>query len=311
MANSALSSNVVKTALDKVFMQTWNEGALPGLVTVADSKVFNQFTSDKAAEIHEVFRGSGYWEQKGESENAAAGQSRTVNQVTYVNTTFAKSEDVPKDFFDDDQHSMVQKLVQEMAREGKATQNLKGFLTYNRAFNASYTGGDGQPLIDTDHPIATGTQSNEVASNPELTPTSLNTAIVQLLQMKKQSGTPGMCAPKTLFVPPALYKYAVEITESKGLADTADNNMNVYSSKYGIYVAQSVFISAAYGGSDTAWFLLSDNHAINRFVRENINTTIIDWKQTRNHNYIYTGRYRESTGWDDYVGIVGSDGTNV
>lgn len=309
MASSALSPNIVKTAIDKLFFQRFNPNMQPGTVTVRDGRVFNQETSTKAAEIHEVFRGNGYWESKGESQNVQAGQSKTVNQVTYVHSVFARSEEIPKEFFDDDQHSMVKGIIREMGDEGVATQNLNGFLTYVRAFNASYVGGDGQPLIDTDHPIATGVQSNEVASNPLLTPDSLNTAIVQMQEMKKQSGSAGMCVPKTLFVPPALYKYAVEITESKGLADTADNNMNVFSSKYGLYVCQSPFIGATYGGSNTAWFLLSDNHSINRFVREAINTSMIPWDKTRNHVNIYTGRYRESTGWDDYIGIVASDGT--
>lgn len=311
MANSSLSPNVVKTALDKVFVQNFNPDMQPGSVTVRDDKVFHQETSTKAAEIHEVFRGSGYWESKAEEQNSQAGQSKTVNPVTYVHTTFSRSENIPKEFFDDDQHSMVKNVVREMADEGVATQNLNGFLVYVRAFNAAYTGGDGQPLIDTDHPIATGTQSNEVASNPLLSPDSLNTAIVQMHEMKKQSGSLGMCTPKTLFVPPALYKYACEITESKGLADTADNNMNVFSSKYGLYVCQSPFIGSAVGGSDTAWFLLAQNHSLTRFVREAINTSMIPWNQTKNHVNIYTGRYRESVGWDDYIGIVASDGTQV
>jgi len=207
---------------------------------------------------------------------------------------------------------MVKGIVREMGDEGIATQNQKGFLTYVRAFSASFVGGDGVPLVSASHPIANGLQSNLVSGNPALSPDSLNTAVTQMLEMKKQSGSMGMCVPKTLFVPPALYKYAVEITESKGLADTADNNVNVYSSKYGIYVCQSPFIGTANGGetagSNTAWFLLSDNHSINRYVRESINTSMIAWDQTKNHVNIYTGRYRESTGWDDYIGIVGSAG---
>ncbi len=311
MANSALNSNIVKTALDKPFMQTFNPTMTPGYATVKTPQLFNQYTSDRGSEIHEVFRGSGYWEEKGESQNAPAGQSRSVNNVSYVHTTYAKSEDVPREFFDDDQHSMVQKMVRDMGDNGFATQNQKGFLTYVRAFNATYTGGDNQPLIDTDHPIANGTQSNEVASNPILSETSLNTAIVQMQEMKKQDGVIAGSRPTCLFVPPALFKTACEIVDSELRSATADNDVNVYSSKYGIMVYQSPFIGAAAGGSDTAWFLLAQNHAINRFVRESINTTIIPWEKTRNHNYVYTARFRESEGWDDYVGVVGSDGTQA
>lgn len=311
MANSALNQNIVKTALDKLFQQSFTPTLLPGYASVENPLVFNQYTSDRGSEIHEVFRGSGEWQTKGESENVQAGQSRSVNQVTYINTTYAQAEDIPMEFFDDDQHSMVEKIIREMALNGRIKREKQGFSVFRNAFDSSFTGGDGTELINPSHPIATGTQSNEVSGNPVLSETSLNTAITQMSEMKKQDGQWGGCVPHCLLVPPTSFKTACEIVESDRRSATADNDMNVYASKYGIYVMQSTFLGASQGGSDTAWYLLSRNHALNRFERESISTHHIPAELTRNHNHVFSARFRESTGWDDYVGVVGSDGTTA
>lgn len=311
MSNSALNSNVVKTALDSLFFQKWDGFQSPGYIGVEDSAVFNQGTSDRAAEIMEVNRGTGLWDSKSETQNVPTDTYRAVNNTTYTHVTFAKALDLPKEYFDDDLHMQVQRNVQDIAVKGRQTQNQQGFSTYRNAFSASFPGADGVSLVSTAHPVQTGTTSNEVASNPILSEASLNTAIVQMREQVDQGGVIMGNVPKCLLVPPALFKLACEIVDSELRSGTADNDTNVYSSKYGIYVKSNEWLGAAGGGSDTAWFLLADNHGVMRFVREGISTDLLDYKYTSNHNYRYTARYRESTGFTDYAGIIGSDGTGV
>lgn len=101
MASSALSPNVVKTAIDEVFMLNFQpEGARPGNASVLDNRIFAQLGSDKAAEILEELKTGGYWDTKSETQNVPAASSRTGNQVTYTHTTYAQGEDIPKEFFD-------------------------------------------------------------------------------------------------------------------------------------------------------------------------------------------------------------------
>lgn len=311
MSNSALNSNVVKTALDKLFFQKWDYTLSPGRITVEDQLVFNQGTSDRAAEIMEVNRGTGLWDSKSETQNVPTDTYLAVNNTTYTHTTFAKALDLPKEYFDDDLHMQVKRNIQDIAAKGRQTQNFRGFSTYRNAFNSAFPGADGVSLISTAHPIATGVESNEVANNPALSEDSINTMIVQLMEQKDQGGVIMGDTPTCLLVPPALFKLACEIVDSELRSGTADNDVNVYSSKYGIYVKQSEQLGAASGGSDTAYFLLAQNHGVMRFVRESINTHLLSYTQTANHNYRYTGRYRESTGFTDYAGIIGSDGTGV
>lgn len=311
MASSALLPNVVKTAIDEVFMLNFQpESARPSNASVLDRQIFAQLSSDRAAEIVEELKTGGYWGTKSETQNVPAASSQTGNQVTYTHTTYAQGEDIPKELFDDDQHSVVARIIREMAINGRQTRERNGMATFRNAFTAGFVGGDGATLCSATHTLLDGsTQDN--ADTAALTETSLETAIVALAEQKSQAGVVMGVQPKVLLVPSALYREAVQITESKLEANTADNNMNVYSAKYGIIVKQSPFIGTAGGGNglNTMWFLLGDMHGLERYEREGINTTLVGWEDSRSDQFLYKARFRESVGWSSHFGIYGSDGS--
>ena len=117
--------------------------------------------------------------------------------------------------------------------------------------------------------------------------------------------------PAVLLVPSALYKKAIEITESALMADSANNNINVYRSAYGITVYTSIYLDNAFGGSDTAWFLLSRNHSVTRTIRQGVQAVLTDWSYSNNRTYNYQANFREVVSAIDYVGVYGSDGTTA
>lgn len=309
---SAINPNVVKTALDKVFMQEFNGKMHPGYVDAQSPSVFKQETIDRAAIVTEVFKGTGLWDAKAEEADVKSGSVRVGNQQTFVVTEYAKSIDISKNFFDDEQHGVYSKMVADMGETGRITRDSNAFGLYRGAFTTTLTA-DGKALVADDHLTLGGqTIDNKVASGAVLAETSLNTAIIQLVEQKAQDGTIRGQMPSVLLVPTALFKLACEITESElrsGQTSTGNvNDMNVYSAKYGITVATSPYLGAANGGSDTAWFLLGNNHSVTRWVRQGINTDLVDYKFQRNNNYIYKASFREALGAQDYSGIVGSTG---
>lgn len=304
--SSTLSPNVVKTALDDVFFQTFSGEKYPGVVDATSSMVFKQDTTDSSAVIEEVFKGVGAWEQRSEEQDLSQGNPRIGNQKTFSVANFARSIDIPKIFFDDNKHSSYEKMVSNFARRARTTRSKNAFAVFRNAFTTATTS-DGVALISDSHINLNGdTIDNKVTG--ALSETTLNTAIVQLMEMKSQDGEIDGFLPNVLLVPPALYKTACEIVDSEQRSGTADNDINIYSSKYGIYVAQSPYLGAASGGSDAAWFLLSEDHSIMRYVRQDIITDIVDYKFQRNNNYIYKGEFREVVGAMSFEGIVGSTG---
>jgi len=198
-------------------------------------------------------------------------------------------------------------MVRNFARRARTTRDSNAMAIFRTATTTTTTA-DGVALISDSHINLNGTTVNNKVTGA-LSETTLNTAIVQLLEMKAEDDVVDGSLAQTLLVPPALYKSAVEITESELRSGTANNDMNVYSAKYGINVYTSQFLGAAAGGSDAAWWLLGNNHSIYRFVRQGVQTDLVDYKTQRNNNYIYKGEFREVVGPMSFEGIVGSSGS--
>lgn len=305
--NSALSPNVVKTALDDVYMSGFNIQEHPGYATAETAGVFNQDTADSSAVIMELFGGVGAWEQTAEEQDLPQGNPRIKNQKTFSVLKFAKSVNIPKEFFDDQKHSSYEKMVMNFATRGRTARDKNAFNIFRGAFD-SVTTADGSYLVADDHTTVSGeTVDNKLTA--ALSDSSLDTAMAMLAEQKAQDGEIDGHVASTLVVPVKLFKEACEITKSELQAGTANNDMNYYSNLYpGLQVVTSPYIGAAAGGSDTAWFLLSKTHGITRWVREGVNTDLIDFRYTDNDVYKYKGRFREVCGAMSYEGIVGSTG---
>lgn len=306
--SSALNPNVVKTALDDVFFQEWDYDATQyGFVNSSSGLIFKQDSTDRAAEIEENFKGVSLWEQRAEEQDVPTDDPRITDQKTFSVLAYAKQVDIPKFFFDDNMHGAYEKMVRNMAEIGRVTQDDYNYSFWRNSFTTELTA-DGQAVVSDTHAlIGGGTEDNKLTA--ALSEASLNAAIIRLQEMKDQAGVVRGNTPHCLLVPPALFKTACEIVDSEYRAETADNDINVYSSKYQIYVATNNRLGAVVDGSDTAWWLLGRNHGATRWVRQGITTDLVDYKYTRNNTYVYKAEFREVRGAMDYVGIVGSDGT--
>ena len=307
--SSNLNPNVVKTALDEVFYDRFDGTLHPGYVDASSPIVFNQDTTDRAAEIGEVFASGGMWGERAEEENVEQGQPQVDNKITFHVTNYAQKVVISKNFFDDNMHGVYENMVREMAEDGRVTRDTKAFKLYREAFTKTLTA-DGKPLIASDHQLISGEEvSNQVTGNPALSESALNDAIIQLIEQKNQGGTIRGNMPQTLLVAPKNFKLASEITESELKSGTDTNDINVYSSKYGINVATSPFLGSAAGGNDDAWFLLGTNHQVTRWVRQAVETVLVDWSVRDNNSYVYKGEFREVAGVPTHNAIVGSDGS--
>ena len=305
--SSGLNPDVVRTLLDDVFMQKFTGDEQPGYATAEDAMVFNQDTADSSAVVEDLFKGVGIWENRAEEQDVPGGNPRIANQKIFTVTNFDKSIDIPKNFFDDNKHGSYEKMVENFARRAVTTRDRNAFAVYRNGFTTATTS-DGVALFSASHLNLNGdTVSNYVTSG--LSETSLYTGIQTLVEMKSQDGEIDGFIPRVLLVPPALFKLAKEITRAEYRSGTADNDPNIYSDDYGLEVATSRYLGAAAGGSDTAWFLLSDAHSIMRYVRSAVETALVDWIYQRNNNYIYKGEFREVVGAMTYEGSYGSLGT--
>lgn len=307
MHNSGLSPSVVKTELDLVFDQTFSLDVQPGIADATSGAVFMQDSVDRAAVITEQFQGSGYFEETAEQEDYKSGTPRVGNQKTFSVTKFSKSIDISEDLFDDDQHSTVSKLVKNMARNARMTRDKQAFKQYNLGFTTALTN-DGVAIFSDSHTTLSGGTVDNLVSGA-LTDSTLNDGFVSLQQQVTQDGVLGGHMPATLLTSTTNFKNAMIVTKSALRSNTANNDMNYYSDVFpGLQVLQSAFLDAGQGGSATAWFLLSNDHSMMRWVRKPVTTSIVDKNNQRNNNYIYKAAYREVVGAISFEGMVGSTG---
>jgi len=305
--SSGLNPAVVKTELDEVFMQEFEIEPGPQIATATDALVFRQSSVDNAAKIMEVFKGSGLWEERAEEQDVPQDTPRVDDKITYSVLNFAKSVDITKNFFDDDMHDVVGEMIRDFGEMARITQNDKAMESYRNSFTTFLTA-DGAALYSNTHTNINGDTVDNLEEGV-LTEANLETMIVSLGQQINQAGVIRGHRPNALLVPMALFKDASEILDSELRQGTADNDINVYSDKYGIFLKQSPYLGATAGGSDSAHFLLARNHSVMRWERQGVTTDLVDWKLQRNNNYIYKGEYREMYGAVTYEGTVGSNGT--
>ncbi len=304
--NAGMSPDLVKTALDELFFSVFNRTVMPNMADIDQEDVFRQDSTDRGAVITELIADPGMWEERSELEDVHEGTVTSDSARTFTVVNYDKALKISKNLFDDEKWGAVEKMVTAMANKGYLTQRDNGFDVYRGAF-ATYKTNDGAYIYSDSHTNLNGDTVDNLLT-AALAPAALKSAVAMLAEQKDQAGDIVGFDAQCLLVPNKLYDYAVEITESKLIPDKTDNNINAFSAKYNIYVKQSNRLSAAAGGSDTAWYLNASMHPVTRWKRQDIVTDVVDYKYDDKNRYTYKGEFREVYGAYTYEATVGSTG---
>ena len=299
---------ITRTELDSVFFQQFEIGGDGdwGVATAENGKLFRVVNTTHSAYIHQVNMGTGLWSAIGETEIVPSDTPKVANKNTVLVSDFGQKILISKVLFDDNMHDVWAEDVRQFALMARTTQDTNAFGILRGAFTTTLTP-DSVALISASHVTLNGdTVSNLITG--ALTPITFNNAMVALREQKNQRGVILGSTGKYLVVPPKLFKLACELTQSVLVSDSGNNAVNVFRSIFGIEVMTSPYLGAAAGGSDTAWFLLSQFHGIKRVLRQGVQTALVSWEYSDNRSYKYQGNFREAYFAADYAGIVGSTG---
>lgn len=187
---------------------------------------------------------------------------------------------------------------------------------FTKAFTAATTSyGDSKPLCSTDHTRADGAtaQSNASSTGITLTHDNLDTAIQALRMQLDDRGQLFTQTPQILLVPPALEQTALVVTKSANRSGVSDNDTNIYGMKeyYGgrLKVVVWEYLANAVGGSDTAWFLLSNEHLVSwKWADKPMVGKMDTTTGYLNDMIFWKVRFYASIGWSDWRGVWGSQG---
>ena len=267
--------------------------------------LFDIETSTKAYEEDVLMPGFGLAPIK--TEGAAIQYDSTSQGYTsrYTNVSYGLGFIVTREAIDDNQYEKkALGSAKDLAFSFRQTKENVAANVYNRAFNSSYTGGDGKELLATDHPIQGGTFSNELATPADLSEASIEDLCIQIMNAVNDRSQKISLMPRCLIVPTALAFEATRILKSNLQNDTANNAINALKSM-GMF-PEGVKINHYLTDPDAFFIRTSAPHGLKNFER-----TAPEFSQDNDFdtsNLKYKGFERYSFGWTDPRGLYGSAG---
>lgn len=274
--------------------------------------LFDKNTSRKAFE--EDVGGSYFGLAPVKSEGAPVTYDSARQGFTsrYNHVVYALGFIITREIYEDDQYDVVGKLKAEsLAFSMRQTKELVAANIYNRAFNTSYTGGDGSTLIasaggggSSSHPtIAGGTFTNGPAVALDLSEAALEQAVIDIAGFTNDRGLRIKALPKKLVIPYNLQFEAKRILGSDGRVGTDNNDLNALKT---MGIIPEIVVNHYLTDTD-AWFIRTDvQNGMKYFERRADEFGMDEDFDTENAKYKATARY--SFGWTDPRALYGSPG---
>lgn len=197
---------------------------------------------------------------------------------------------------DGDHINMGQTYSEHLGQSALETQETLCSLILDRAYNASYPGGDGVSLGNTSHPIVGGVFSNILAAPAALSQTSLEQMLVQIRgQAVDNNGKKIRVNPVKLVVAPANVFQAEVLVKSVLRSGTANNDINPIKSM-GLLTSDTAVISRQ--TSATQWGVKTDvRKGLSVLTRRAITKSMEGDFETDSMRYKFT--FRQGQGWTD------------
>ena len=286
-------------------VNAWYGKAYNEYATEWDKLGFEKNTSKKAYEEDVGLTSFGLAVQKPEGTAIRYDSERQGFTSRYTHVVYGLGFIVTREIFEDDQYDVVgQRKAKGLARSMRMTKETVGANIYNRAFNSSYTGGDGVCMLSASHPNVTGgTWSNILATASDLSEAALEQATIDIENFRDDRGLLIAAKPKKLIVPRQLRFEAHRILKADGRTGTDLNDPNALKDM-GLF--GDVTVNHFLTDSD-AWFIVTDvNDGLKYFERRGDQFEMDNDFDTENAKFKATARY--SFGWTDPRGIFGSPG---
>lgn len=269
------------------------------------TQLFDTFKSSKAFEEDVGVSSFGLAVQKSEGASVSYDSERQAFITRYQHAVYALGFIVTKEAFDDDQYDVVgQRKAQGLAFSMRQTKEIIGANVYNRAFNGSYTGGDGSTLLSTSHAnIKGGTWSNRPTTDADLSEAALEQACIDIAGFTTDAGMLIAIRPESLIIPRQLMFEAKRILSTDGRVGTDANDLNAIKTLGSI----PKIVTNHYLTDTDAWFIRTNaKNGMKYFERKADEFNMDNDWDTENAKFKATGRY--SFGWTDARALYGSTG---
>ena len=268
-------------------------------------EIFSKENSDRAFEEEVMLSGFGNAGVKPEGQSINYDAATETFTARYTHETLALAFSITEEAIEDNLYDrLASRYTKALARSMANAKQVKAANVLNRAFNSSYTGGDGLELCSTAHVIVSGTEQNELSTAADLNETSLEQALIDIAALTDERGLKIAAKGNKMIVPSALQFTAERLMKSTQRVGTADNDINAVVSMG--MIPQGYTVNHYLTDTD-AWFIKTDvPNGLKHFVRAPIKTAMEG--DFDSGNVRYKARERYSFGWSDWRGIFGSPG---
>ena len=223
----------------------------------------------------------------------------------YIYNVYGLAFALTKVLVEDGDHIRIgQVYAKHLAQSLVETKETLAANILNRAFNSSYTGGDGVSLINTAHPLAIGTASNQLTTAAALSQTSLEQMLIQIRQAVDNNGKKIRLQPLKIVVAPGNVFQAEVLLKSVLRTGTANNDINPIKS-IGLLPEGATVISRL--TSATNWWVQTDApEGMKLLMRRRLEKTMEGDFETDSMRYKATERY--DVGFTDPRAMYGTPG---
>ncbi len=313
--NAGLSPDATKTAIDGVMYEAFTRDQMPGYLSASNGFFFQQgSTEGKTAFIWDEDSNVGAFDETAEQQDISNSDSFIGNQKTKNSQKYTKQVPISDEAFRADQVGKREKIGTQIGDRARVSQDSKTILnTYGDAFAGTInTTPDGQALASNSHTTLKGfTVDNLETGN--LTPDNAWTLTVSLANQKGQDGDPGGHVFEGAVCPFLLYKTMKEVLNSSLIANSAENNLNIFDTDFGaVQVAASIYLGSTYNAAsnaNTSYSFVGRNHMITRKVFYGLETKMIPPENTANDSWALRAKFHEMAFPGSWTGYVGSNGS--
>jgi len=268
------------------------------------SQIFDTENSDRAFEEEVMLSGFGNAGVKPEGSSVNYDAATETFTARYTHETLALAFSITEEAIEDNLYDrLASRYTKALARSMANSKQVKAANVLNRAFNSSYTGGDGLELCSTAHVIVAGTEQNELSTAADLNETSLEQAMIDIAALTDERGLKIAARGMKMVIPSALQFTAERLMKSKGRTGTADNDINAINNMGAI---PEGYVVNHYLTDTSKWFIKTDvPNGLKHFTRSPLKTSMEGDFDTGNVRY--KARERYVFGFSDPRGIFGSD----
>jgi hypothetical protein len=269
-------------------------------------EVFNEITGTKRNQhLEPVLSGFGAAPLLPDGQAVSYDNGQELYMAKYVYNVYGLAFALTLVMYEDGDHIDFGKTYSEhLANAMLETKETVCANILNRAFNASFPGGDGVSLVNGSHPGANGfTYSNQLATAAALSQTSLEQILIQVKQATDDNGKRISLTPTQLIVSPANMFQAQVLLKSALRTSTNNNDINpIQTTKL---KAEPVVMTRL--TSNTAWWVQTNApKGLQLAMRRKLTKTMEGDFETDSMRYKATERY--AVGWTNPRAVFGTAG---